>query len=1239
VEGDRVSSDVNLAEIEGDPEATVEILKQAKQHYEQLVAMAPELPAAHLGLGDTLLALQQTDAAIAAWRSGLARIDDAAQSVALHLRLVDGLIAAEELDDAEAALQALETAIQAATPRATKTQLHAWGLASSLGRARLHLARQDYAQAVPLLERVTADTSRLSARNKALWLASLAASRAALGEWDSAATTYEKAAQRYSDEKDDFQTDGRQVDNDGYREAAGAAWVMAGRPAEAIRQFESITRRTPEGLLAYARALLLLQLTRPRAERNWNHFLEVRQRLESILDRGAELPQPWRVLLLNADYQLALDVDQSRAAALAILAELEQAYADDAELQQRLVFVYEKLGQSKRAEAALARVAEAAPPHRVALLEARLLSRREEFTKARQRLVAAIEKFSPEKYPAAAESLRVGLAQLETAEGDYDEATRVLEQLGEPDLARTRQLAELALKTMPSTQPDDRPTWIRWSAALEKWEDRLRALEGSEGAYWRYYRARRLVALATSAVDARLSQAALLQDSLHSSRPYWPATYVLKGMIDERSGREDQAITAYAEAVRLGERQFRVYYRLLNLLMKAGRAAEAQQYLARMEDAIPSSPELTDMALDVLVQLDEIDRAVEMAAQAVRERPLDVLAHVLYGQMLLLRSSKSSDAQARARDHAEAELVLQNACTITENKDVRPINGLFLCYLRTDQRDKARETLQRVAQVSNLDEATRAFALGQGYELLGEQESAEEQYLAGQRLAPENTLIPLRLARLYLRNGEEAKAEVTLRRVLGVDAAMGPARRMLAAMLAARGGDKEWREARTLLGAEAGEGDQISQFDERLQAALLARRGRRADIEEALAILTRLVEQAGGTTPGDRVMLARTCMMKYALSGTDEATRQSLAATARRQYLAVVNAREVDPNHVALYVDFLLDQEDWKTAESYIAKLERLEPDAVRALGLRARLLEATGRVADLAPLVEAWLARTQAAMEEDPAEDEREALVQKYVQAGDVCSAIGAYAQAEPWYRRAFELDERTYASLAVSLARQPAREKTKAAIRLALQKAEQAQDVASAVALASVLVTGNTQAEDFAASEPIFQQQMRDRPNNPNLLQAIASVRYVEGRLDEAERLYRRVVEQRPRDAFARNNLATVLSDQENKQQDAIAHLQRAIEITGEQPFLLDTKGILLLNQNRVAEAVDVLRRAATGDDPRFLLHLVMALDRHGEEEEARRQWRRLDHHRLNRSILSSVDRKARDRLAILYGGDEAT
>ena len=63
-----------------------------------------------------------------------------------------------------------------------------------------------------------------------------------------------------------------------------------------------------------------------------------------------------------------------------------------------------------------------------------------------------------------------------------------------------------------------------------------------------------------------------------------------------------------------------------------------------------------------------------------------------------------------------------------------------------------------------------------------------------------------------------------MRRILQLQPVHGPARRTLPALLAARGGEKEWQEAQQLL-EQPDSAQNASILDQRLQAVLFARRG------------------------------------------------------------------------------------------------------------------------------------------------------------------------------------------------------------------------------------------------------------------------------------------------------------------------------------------------------------------------------------------------------------------------------
>ena len=1178
------------------------------------------------------------EGAISAWQLGLKQVKNVALTIDLHLRLADTLTNADRFDEATQTLETLDEAILLATPRVTKAARNTWGRASLLRWAQLYTKQGNHRKAVPMLERLTSGATVLAHDDEARLWAMLGSARAATGEWDSAAAAYERATSLA-------------VEHVPYREAAAAAWASAQRPDAAIRHFDSIEQRSPEGTVIYTRALLQQQLQRPKGDRDWGPVRQSLANAEAMLAGDLEIRDPWRIALIRADVEFAQGTPEGRAAAVTSLVDIGEAYADNAELNRRLIFIFEQIDEPQLADDALARFTVLGSAPQSALVRSHLLSKRGEHAEARKLLEAALK-----QYPAEAESLKVGLVQISLNEGRFDDAMRGLQALENRDLPRLRQLAEMALNTpvvMPASRNRDefRRNLKSWGRNLEKWEDELRVIEGSEGTYWRYYKARRLIALAESAGDPKLAEAAKLQTAIVNMRPQWPSGHTLAGMIADRDGRPTAAIDAYAEAIRLGERKILVFQRLNTLLLGEKRAVEAAAYLARIEEYIPASSDLSTLALTVAVELDQLDRAIQVAKDAVEKRPMDPMAHVWLGQVLMLRSNKAKDENAARPDREQAEQVMQLACKITDDKDARPLNALFSFYLRTQQKEKALSTLQRVEKVPALDDATRAFVMAQGYELLGEQKQAEEQYLAAQELAPNSTAIPLRLAAFFMRTGDVDRAETALKRVLELDPKLRPARRTLAAVLAARGGEDEWKEVTRLLGPEVGEEGQLSHLDQRLQAVLLARRGRPDDIDDAHNILSRLVDQAVNTTPGDRILLAWTSVRKCELLDPGDPARGSLLRMAQRQYQQLASQREPHPTHLALFVDFLIRQEIWEDADTHLIELERLEPDSPRSITLRARLLNNQANDPDtdaddkikskieIKSKIDGWVAKLEQEIGDEPTDEQRKVLAARYLAAGKVYSELQSHDQAEEWYRRVVELEENAYGPLVMALASQISEEKTHDAIQICLQRAKDADTATPAIVLASVLVSGKVAPSDFALAEPLFQKWLKEEENNPNLLLAVGNVRYLQKNLGEAERLFRRVIELRPRDAVAHNNLATLLSELDGRIEEARKYVERAIELSGEQPALLDTKGMILVNDDQLKDAVNVLKRAASNEnsDPRFVLHLVIALDRDGKEKEAQDAWSRINVDYLNRMILSSSDETARDRFVNRFGANK--
>ncbi|MCG5502254.1 tetratricopeptide repeat protein, partial [Ectothiorhodospira lacustris] len=105
-----------------------------------------------------------------------------------------------------------------------------------------------------------------------------------------------------------------------------------------------------------------------------------------------------------------------------------------------------------------------------------------------------------------------------------------------------------------------------------------------------------------------------------------------------------------------------------------------------------------------------------------------------------------------------------------------------------------------------------------------------------------------------------------------------------------------------------------------------------------------------------------------------------------------------------------------------------------------------------------------------------------------------------------------------------------------------------------------------------------------------------------DENEALlaYRQVIKIQPNHVPALNNVAWLSRD--HNIGDAITYAERAFALSPNDPYVLDTLGMLKLKQGNIDEAYQLIRNAADmSNDARIHLHLADILYRQGNQPEA--------------------------------------
>jgi tetratricopeptide (TPR) repeat protein len=679
-------------------------------------------------------------------------------------------------------------------------------------------------------------------------------------------------------------------------------------------------------------------------------------------------------------------------------------------------------------------------------------------------------------------------------------------------------------------------------------------------------------------------------------RPAWPKAYLLRGLMCEKRGNLDQAAAAYQEAIRLGERQTLAYERLISLLMQFDRLAEADHYLRLLPEQIAASETLSSLQITVAAQRGQMGRAVEAARRGAERRPQDPIAQLWLGQVLLNNGK-----------HAEAEMALTKAVTLAPD-DTRTLVGLFNFYARTNQPDRARETLQKTAALKNLPEADCATILAQGYELLGDPQQARANYRRAAQLAGDNVAAQLRLAEYLLRTGksdDRSEPEQLLRAVLRRSPDSNAARRMLAELLVERGGEQSWQEALRLM-AQAHEDRAQPGADRRMEALLLARRGGKDNLDKATQIFEELVVSPGKALAADCLWLARL----YENNGK--------IASARQQYLKLVSRENPSAAHLACYVELLFRQDNYDEAAEWLTKLETLLPDDLGVATLRARWFRSTKQNAKIEPLVESLAEKLLKQTMENPQSEAELAL-----RVGNLYSAVDQHPAAERWYRRLVSLEPQRYAPLASALTQQG---RMQEAIELCQQAAQSDHSSRPAVTLATLLAARACTTEDLQRAEPTLAKAITEHKDDVGLLFALGGLRVAQQHLDEATGLFRQVVMLNPAHVGALNNLATLLAEQPGKQQESLECIDRAIQIVGPQPPLLDTKGMTLVFEKKADEAVPLLEAAAATSqaDPRYHFHLAVAYDRAGESKKARAALQTARARDLARQVLTPWDRQ---------------
>ncbi len=169
---------------------------------------------------------------------------------------------------------------------------------------------------------------------------------------------------------------------------------------------------------------------------------------------------------------------------------------------------------------------------------------------------------------------------------------------------------------------------------------------------------------------------------------------------------------------------------------------------------------------------------------------------------------------------------------------------------------------------------------------------------------------------------------------------------------------------------------------------------------------------------------------------------------------------------------------------------------------------------------------------------------------------------------------------------------------------------------------------AGDNANAYAVLTQALLEHPDDPDLLYDVAMVAEKLDRIDVAEARLQRLIELRPSNAQALNALGYTLVDRTPRIADGLVLIERALELSPDDPFILDSMGWAQFRLGKLDDAEKYLRRALDErPDPEIAAHLGEVLWVKGERVRAQEIWQsQLKSAPENPVLLETMRRLAR-------------
>jgi Flp pilus assembly protein TadD len=229
---------------------------------------------------------------------------------------------------------------------------------------------------------------------------------------------------------------------------------------------------------------------------------------------------------------------------------------------------------------------------------------------------------------------------------------------------------------------------------------------------------------------------------------------------------------------------------------------------------------------------------------------------------------------------------------------------------------------------------------------------------------------------------------------------------------------------------------------------------------------------------------------------------------------------------------------------------------------------------------------------------------VQAYLQLAQLAENRKDFDEAQNWLSKIEDDKERLSAQArrASILAKQGKLEEARALIR---ELPEPTQAQARGKLLAEVQLLRDH--KQIAEASSMIDKALADNPKDTGLMYELSTLHDKAREFDKMEALLRRIIALEPNNQAAYNALGYSLADRGVRLEEAQKLIERALEITPNDPYIVDSLAWVFYRAGKLEEALKTLQSAyKTRADAEIGAHLGEVLWMLNRKDEARQAWR---------------------------------